>query len=295
MPESFNQYNETDPLQKVIIGHYRGYRQEEAYVEEVNASQKNGELPGREQLESDFTTFAKVLIHHGIDVLIPDYVGKFVYDQLTPRDLGVTIGNKFVISNMAKRSRRYEAAGIFKHLLAMEGQEPNILIPPDPAILLEGGDIIVDSGYIFVGLSERTNEAGVQYLMDTFEPEFEVIPLPCKSLGTDENVLHLDCVFNPVGDGYALIYSSGLKHIPKAIKDSYKLIEIDRSSYEALAANVLTIDENLVISRDHPDCYSVNQYLQNEAGIDVTEIPFNGPPATGGSLRCCSLPLIREN
>lgn len=293
MTDTFQQYNESDPLQKVIIGRSKGYRKVEEYVERVNKAQQSG-LPAPEQLETEFREFKQTLVGCGIEVLIPKYVGKFVYDQLTPRDLGVTIGNKFLLCNMAKSSRRYEAAGIFKYILAMDGPEPNILIPPRPEMLIEGGDIIVDKGYIFAGLTQRTNKAGINFLLNTFEPRFDVIPLPCNSLQQEGSVLHLDCVFNPVGTNHALIYPPGLKHIPKAITANYELIEVDRKAQQALATNVLSINPNVVLSRDHPHCYKVNEAME-KAGIDVITMPFDAAPGTGGSFRCCSLPLVRAS
>lgn len=291
MPDHFRQYRETDPLQSVILGRVRGYRRVEEYVEMVNATQHHG-LPTEAALENEFTGFAGLLKQHGVEVLQPDYVGKFVYDQLTPRDLGITIGTKFVLSHMAKSSRRYEAAGIFRHILSVEGEEPTILLPPRPDILLEGGDIIVDSGHLFVGISGRTNRAGYEFLQERFGESFEVVPVECRS--TEENpVLHLDCAFNPVGQGYALIYPPGLKKIPFAIKENYTLIEIDDEAQRALATNVLSLSTELVVSRDHPACERANRAMA-EIGLEVATLPFDGAPATGGSFRCCTLPLVRS-
>lgn len=293
MNHSFSQYNESDPLKKVIIGRYKGYREEEAYVERVNKKQRH-ELPKTEQLAAEFETFKNVLKQHGVEVLVPEYVGKFVYDQLTPRDIGVTIGNKFVLCNMAKSSRRYEAAGIFDCILEMNGEEPAILIPPEPEMLLEGGDIIVDKATIYVGQTRRTNRAGFEYLQAAFEPDFEVVPVPCRSFNEEHDILHLDCVFNPVGAYHALIYPDGIKEVPKNITDNYKLIEITQKEQKALAANILSVKPNLIVSRHHPDCTRANTCIR-QLGIEVLELPFDGAPATGGSFRCCTLPLVRSS
>lgn len=288
---SFNQYNETDPLKKVIIGRYEGYRAEEAYVEIVNEEQKKG-LPDIQDLGPEFESFRQQLEEHGVEVLVPEYVGKFVYDQLTPRDIGITIGNKFVMSNMVKQSRRYEAAGIFPLINRMNGEEPNILLPPEKDILLEGGDIIVDKGNIFVGLSQRTNQAGFDYLRDIFSESFNLVPVHCKSLDDGENVLHLDCAFNPVGEEHALIYTDGFESIPPAMSEQYQWIEVSAEEQAELATNVISIDKSTVISRDNDKCKRVNEEMR-KAGIKVIEQPFDAAPATGGSFRCCTLPLVR--
>jgi len=196
------------------------------------------------------------------------------------------------VGNMARSSRRYEIAGIFKYLQNRGGNEPNILLPRPHDALLEGGDIAVDKGRVFVGISQRTNPAGFEFLKKEF-PEFVVIPVYCRKLGEGENVLHLDCTFNPVGENHCLIYPEGFSDIPDEIRD-YDWIEVTREEQAVLATNVLSIHRNLVISRNHPTCRRANQEMR-KAGIEVIELDFNGAPATGGSFRCCTLPLVRDS
>lgn len=289
---SFSQYSETDKLQTVILGRYQGYREVEAYVEIVNEEQKKG-LPQVPQLKEEFDRFAQVMIDRGVEVLTPDYVGKFVYDQLTPRDIGFTIGDKFVLCNMVKASRRYEAAGIFRYLNELAGNGMDILIPDSYDTLLEGGDVMVDKGMILVGLSQRTNQKGYEFLKKHFGNEFDVLPLNCTSLSEGENVLHLDCTFNPVGKKHALIYPAGFEKIPPRLKGKYEWLEVTAEEQSALATNVLSLDEKTVVSRKHQIFDRVNKLIR-EVGLEVVELPFDGAPATGGSFRCCTLPLFRQ-
>lgn len=287
----FHQFSETAPLQRVIIGRYQGYRAHPAYQEIINEEQKKG-LPTEQDLAPEFNAFRHALEAEGVEVLIPDYVGKFVYDQLTPRDIGMVIGERFLLCNMRYASRRYEVAGIFPHILPEGAHEPNILLPDESDVFVEGGDIIIDKGRLFVGLSQRTNEAGLAYLQQTFGHEFEVIPVHCAALAAGENVLHLDCTFNPVGRQHCLIYPDGFQQIPPAIHDQYEWIEVTREEQAALATNVLSLNPHTVISRDHPACARVNEAMR-KTGLRVIEVPFNAAPSTGGSFRCCSLPLER--
>lgn len=287
----FHQYSETAPLRRVIIGRYQGYRAHPAYQEIINEEQKKG-LPTEQDLAPEFLAFRKALEAEGVEVIEPDYVGKFVYDQLTPRDLGMVIGERFLICNMRYASRRYEVAGIFPYILHASAHEPDIILPNQSDAFVEGGDLIIDKGRLFVGVSQRTNEAGLRYLQQTFGEEFEVIPVHCAALSAGENVLHLDCTFNPVGEQHCLIYPEGFQKIPAAIREQYEWIEVTKDEQAALATNVLSIDPKTVISRDHPACARVNDAMQ-QIGLRVIEIPFDGAPATGGAFRCCSLPLQR--
>jgi N-dimethylarginine dimethylaminohydrolase len=291
MEMPFHQYTEYDPLRKVVIGRYREYARDAAYIERINEDQKKG-LPGMDQLHGEFEGLRHILEHHEIEVLEPDYVGPFVYDQLTPRDLGVVIGNRFLLCPMAFGSRRYEAAGIFRFLEHPPVKEPLVLIPDSPDILIEGGDILVDGERIYVGLSSRTNRAGVEWMKRTFGDAFEVIEVPLKSSDEGEHVLHLDCAFNILDNNHALIYPAGLKHIPGAILRGYELTEVNREEQQALVTNFLPLSPDIILSRDHPHCKRVALSLRGQ-GKQVLEIPFDAAPATGGSLRCCTLPLFR--
>ncbi|MFP3860686.1 MAG: dimethylarginine dimethylaminohydrolase family protein [Bacteroidales bacterium] len=289
---NFSQNNETDVLEQVIIGRHDTYCSEPAYIERVNTAQKE-RLPSYHRIEKEIDTFHKTLELEGIEVLLPDPVGKFVYDQLTPRDIGVTIGQKFLLCNMTHKSRRYECAGIFKHIDKKSDIEPEILIPDAPHVFIEGGDIIVDKKKIFVGLTERTNQAGFEYLQKAFKNEFEVIPIEVKSKEEGEDILHLDCMFNPVGKNHALIYEEGFKNIPVAIHNSYNLIPITQQEQRELVLNVLSLSQTKVINRKHAKAERVNSLLRDR-GIEVIELPFEAVVSTGGSFRCSSLPLRRK-
>lgn len=289
---NFAQYNETDTLEQLIIGRYDTYSSEPAYIERVNRAQEEC-LPSYQQLQEEIDAFHNTLQQEGIEVLIPDPVGKFVYDQLTPRDIGVTIGQKFLLCNMFHKSRRYESAGIFKYIDKKSDNEPEILIPDSPDILIEGGDIIVDKKRIFVGLTERTNKEGFKYLQKTFKNEFEIIPIKVKSRQEGEDILHLDCMFNPVGKRHALIYEEGFKNLPAAIHSNYNLIPITRKEQKELVLNLLSLSKTKVINRKHTKAERINSMLR-DIGIEVIELPFNAVTSTGGSFRCSSLPLRRN-
>jgi N-dimethylarginine dimethylaminohydrolase len=288
MKRTFAQYNETDTLKTVIIGRWEGFHEDATYS---NLLVEEREDPSSDQLKTEFEAFQKSLEENGVEVLIPDYVGKFLYDQLTPRDVATVIGNQIVFCNMSNRSRKYEIAGIFPHIRDFTGDEPVVLVPPVDC-LLEGGDIMVDKGRIIVGLSQRTNIKGYEWLLKTFTDRMKVIPVYVTDMKEDESVLHLDCTFNPVGENSALIYMDGIKPTPHFFEKEYDLIKVNKEEQQALATNVFSVSKDLVIARDHPQSKRVVGEMRKR-GIEVIEIPFDGAPSTGGSFRCCTLPLVR--
>ena len=230
--------------------------------------------------------FKTALAQHGVAVLQPIPLDG-VPDQLMTRDIGVVIGDTFVVTQMANESRRQEWLGLLP-ILDKIGTQRVIKVPDD--VVLEGGDVIVDNGRIFVGLSQRTQSDGVRFLANHFS-QFEVVPVPLKQLADGENVLHLDCSFVPVGAGHALIYADGLAEIPAAITEQYALIEVTKAEQQRLATNVLSISPTQVIARSQSSRVNIKM---RQRGLEVIELPFDDPPKTGGSFRCCSLPLWRD-
>lgn len=57
---------------------------------------------------------------------------------------------------------------------------------------------------------------------------------------------------------------------------------------------MLSIGPDIIIARNHAACARVNQTLV-DLGYAVEAIGFDGVPATGGSFRCASLALNRQN
>jgi N-dimethylarginine dimethylaminohydrolase len=280
--------SETGRLRSVIIGYPDNFHEVPPAI--INETQKQyyfgPDCPTRERVMAELDGFKQTLTRCGVEVLQPQPV-EGVPDQLMTRDIGVVIGDTFVVTRMAWQSRRDEWLGLLPILDELRTQR--IIKVPDE-IVLEGGDVIVDNGRIFVGLSQRTGPDGVAFLASHF-PQFEVIPIRLKQLAEGENVLHLDCSFVPVGPRSALVYVDGLAEMPAAIAQQYDLIPVTKAEQQLLATNVLSISPTQVIARRR--AHRVNAELR-QRGLDVIELPFADPPKTGGSFRCCSLPLWRD-
>ncbi len=280
--------SETGRLRSVIIGYPDNFHKIPPAI--INETQKQyyfgPDRPTRERVMAELDDFKQTLASHGVAVLQPEPLDN-VPDQLMTRDIGVVIGDTFVVTQMARESRRDEWLGLLP-ILDQMGTQRVIKVPDD--IVVEGGDVIVDNGRILVGLSQRTGPEGAAYLASRF-PQFEVVPVPLKQLADGENVLHLDCSFVPVGQRSALVYPDGLAQMPAAIADQYDLIEVTKAEQQILATNVLSISPTQVIARTRAS--RVNAEMRRR-GLKVIELPFDDPPKTGGSFRCCSLPLWRD-
>lgn len=281
-------FSETGTLTRVIIGEPARFvlpepiNQKQRYWLENPASR-----PDPATLVTEFDGMQAALEAQGVEVLRPTPVDG-VPDQLTPRDIGVVIGDVFVQMHMATECRANEWQGIRQVIDTLPAQ--HFLEVPSSAVL-EGGDVVVDRDFIFVGTGERSNAEGVRFLQEHFSEKFTVVEVPLLGEAEGHDILHLDCAFVPVGKSSALIYPDGLARIPEALQDQYDWIEVTQEEQLALATNVLSLSPTTVLSRN--TATRTNDILR-ERGINVIEIEFNETPKGGGSFRCASLPLNRE-
>ena len=280
--------SETAPLRSVVVGYPDNFLQVEAEI--INETQRRWydgpDAPTARTVTEQLGGLVRELESRGVEVLQPHPL-PYVPDQMMTRDIGVVIGSTFVVTTMAARSRRHEWRG-YAHLFERFPEHVHVVFGPED-LVIEGGDVVVDRGKLFVGIGQRTTLAGAAWLMQ-LAPDHEIVPINLTSLDVGEDVLHLDCSFLPVGDGLALIYPDGMREVPATIREHYELIEVTRDEQRALATNVLSLSPGCVISR--ADSGRINDELRAR-GLEVVELPFTEPPKTGGSFRCCTLPLHR--
>ncbi len=280
--------SETAPLRSVLVGYPDNFLQVDPEI--INETQRQyyfgADAPTPEAVTEQLNGFIEVLVARGIDVRQPHPL-PYLPDQMMTRDIGVVIGDTFVVTTMAARSRRHEWRG-YAHLFEHFPEHVKVLFGPED-LVIEGGDVIVDRGKVFVGIGQRTTLAGAAWLMQLV-PDFEIVPVNLNGLDDGEDVLHLDCSFLPVGDGHALIYPGGMRDIPATLRDTYDLIEVTKEEQQMLGTNVLSLAPDCVVSRE--DSTRINAEMRAR-GIEVIELPYSEPPKTGGSFRCCTLPLHR--
>lgn len=281
--------SETGTLKRVVIGSPDTF----VLPEPINQKQRQwlndaSLRPSKERLAVEFDDFRSVLERRGVEVIQPAPVDG-VPDQLTPRDIGVVIDDVFIRMQMATACRANEWRGITQVIEAIPSKQ--VLEVPGSAVL-EGGDVIVDQGCIFVGTGERSNANGVAFLKEHFGHRYDIVEVALHGEEQGYDILHLDCAFVPVGRGKALIFADGLVNAPEPLRELYEWIEVTPQEQSILATNVLSIDPNTVISRSAAP--RVNELLR-EHDLDVVELVFAETPKSGGSFRCASLPLHRES
>lgn len=270
--------SEYDVLKRVIVcqPQYMTIR------EVINETQKHFKNEGIhiERALKQHGEFVRTLKDNDIDVIFLPYHKKYP-EQVFTRDIGFTLGQTIFVANMATDIRAGEE-NVLKQWLEDEEISYYHLIEEH----IEGGDVIIDRDTIYVGLSNRTDQKAAEQLQRLLHP-FNVIAIPFK-----EKYLHLDCIFNVVSPETALIYPNALtKRDIELFASHYELIEVSEEEQFQLATNVLNIGNKRVLSL--PINEKVNKQLRNR-GFHVIEVDITEIIKSGGSFRCCTLPILRE-
>lgn len=202
-------------------------------------------------------------------------------EQVFTRDIGFTIGKIVFVAEMANHLRQGEDE-VLKSWLTEE-QLPFYDLTKTH---IEGGDVLIDRKSIYIGVSSRTDEKSIVQLQNLL-PHFEISALPFN-----EKFLHLDCVFNILSETEALIFPDAFaKEEIDLLRSRYDLIEINDCEQFTLGANVLSIGRKKIISLTGNK--NVNRQLRTR-GYEVIEVDLSEIIKSGGSFRCCTMPLVRE-
>ncbi|WP_077622233.1 dimethylarginine dimethylaminohydrolase family protein [Sediminibacillus massiliensis] len=215
-----------------------------------------------------------------VEVVLLPYHKKFP-EQVFTRDIGFTLGEIIFVADMAQEVRDGEEDQLKQWLEDEEVSYYNLI-----GDYIEGGDVIIDNSTVFVGLSNRTNQNAANHLRKLLTDK-EIVTIPFK-----EKYLHLDCVFNVISPDEALCFPEALgKQEMEVLNARYDLIEVTSEEQFTLGTNVLNIGEKRIFSL--PVNKNVNKQLR-ERGYDVIEVDISEIIKSGGSFRCCTLPILRQ-
>ena len=281
--------DETSALESVVVGLANDLGPIYPITPKIKMHQQQGTLPLEQDLKREIDALARLLEEQGITVYRPRNIP--LQDQMYPRDIACVIDDVWVRARMAKKSRVQEYEGI--QYLVNQINPSKICIPPDGA-LLEFGDCVQYKDTIFLGQSDRTNHEGYRFLQQSF-PHKEVIPLDLVvSDDPQTNVLHLDCIFQPVGVDRAVMCEQGFLSRPEAVYDIFgakNIFNISAEEKNHLFPNVLSLAPDQVVSEK--SFVRLNTQLRKWE-IMTLEVSYTESSKLDGLIRCSTLPLRRR-
>lgn len=299
-----NVNDEISPLKAVVLGNAASCgpvpKPEDAYDPKSLEHILAGTYPKEEDMVKEMEAFAKVFEKYGVKVFRPEVLKDC--NQIFSRDIAFVIEDKLIIANiLPDREREVEAI-----LHVLDNIDDECILHPPEEVHIEGGDVMPWNDYIFIGtytaddyashITARTNKAAVDYITQQFPNKtvksFELR----KSTDARENALHLDCCFQPLGKGKAILHKNGF-----LVEEEYEwlvnffgkknIFEISADEMYMMFSNVFSISPDVVVSERN--FTRLNNWLR-EQGFTVEEIPYAEISKQEGLLRCSTLPLIRE-
>jgi len=191
-------------------------------------------------------------------------------DSVFVEDIALVLDEIAIITRPGVVSRRKEVADI-KNALKPYRELVSIQAPGT----LDGGDILAAGDTIYVGVSSRSNQEGIQQLQEFVNPfgyHVEAISV--------NGCLHLKSAVTLVGENIFLINP---EWIDKEIFKGYRIIEIDEK--EKNAANALLIDQTVIYQPSFPETAE----KLADAGLNLKMVDSSELGKAEGALTCCSL------
>ena len=261
---------------------------------------KNNSYPSEVDVKKDVESFYKILIKHNVDVLRPDNIKNC--NQVFARDLGFTISNIFFQSNIVP-NREEELVGVSGIINSLDA---GVVKLPD-YMHIEGGDVVIHNNKLFIGtysgedyselITARTNQESISYL-EKMIPSKEIMSINIKKSNTDvfENVLHLDCCFQPIGKRKAIICpdsfvnKSDVEYLIGYFGKKNTYLAYGQEAY-MLISNLLVISPEVIVSDKRFS--KINTWLERNDFL-VEKISYENVSKMSGLFRCSTLPLLRE-
>ena len=192
------------------------------------------------------------------------------------RDIFVPIDNLYLKCNLTtnstmKTDRSFEF-NFIKHFLKKEKQI--IEIPPN--ISFEGGDIIQEQNYIFVGIGMRTDIQIISILQQLF-PQKNIIPI-------HHTALHLDCCFCILNNTLIFYDSKYIKNLE--LPSFFTIYDISSivDSGKYMATNFVQVGNNLIMSKIKKN--ATFRKILRSFGFNIKLVNTQNIWKEGGSIRC---------
>jgi len=213
--------------------------------------------------------YCDILKETGLNVIELSVNEKYP-DATFVEDTAVVVDEIAVMANMGANSRKGEVQGIENELV-----KNRTIAHIQPPGTLEGGDVLQVDKKIFVGLSARTNQAGIDSLRFILEPVgYDVVAVKMK------DCLHFKSACTALDDSTLLVNPNWLDLKPF---ENYRLISVAEEEPEA--ANVLRLPEFILMHEG----FSETIKIVKDAGFNVKMIDISELQKAEAAMTCSSI------
>ncbi len=231
----------------------------------------DGTDPDAALFASQHEAYLEAIRQSGVEVLVLPALEEFP-DSVFVEDAAICIQGAAIVTNPGASTRAGEGLAI-KPTLDTEFDQ--VFTLPAEATL-DGGDVLLTDTDAFIGLSERTNEAGYSELSNILSQ----FGYSGRRVNTPKSILHFksDC---------GLLDSNTIFATPALAAtgafEGYKILATPEG--ESAAANIICINGTVFISEGFPQ----SQKLLTQAGYKVVSLNTSEAAKVDGGLSCMSL------
>jgi dimethylargininase len=191
-------------------------------------------------------------------------------------DTALILDEVAVITRPGSEGRRREVDGVAPTIMKYR----NVMRIDAPGTL-EGGDVLRIGRNLFVGLSTRTNQQGIEMLRRALKTYgYEVTAVPMKG------ALHLKSVCTALDDRTLL---ADPRYFGTAEFPGYEVIEVPVD--ESMAANVLRLNDVICV---HAGFHQTADLLRTK-GFDIRTVDISEFLKAEAGLTCMSIPFYASN
>ena len=199
--------------------------------------------------------YRDLLREHGFEVIVLPADSRHP-DCTFVEDPAVVVDEVAVITRMGAESRRGEEVAVERALLPYR-----LIVRVEPPATIDGGDVLCLGRSVFVGVSARTDNAGVDALRRLLAPHaYRVIPVAVTGC------LHLKSACTAIDDETVLVNGNWIDTEPLS-----RLRMVPVAEDEPRGAEVLRLGDALLM----PDCFPRTRELVEAAGHRVCTLDLS--------------------
>jgi dimethylargininase len=208
--------------------------------------------------------------------LVPVPAAPDLPDAVFVEDTAVVLDEVAILTRPGAESRRPEVDGVAPVLVA---HRPIRRIEAPGT--LDGGDVLVVGRHVFVGVSQRTNEAGADQLRTILESLGYAVRMVAVT-----GCLHLKSAVTALSDDTLLLNPDW---VDPASLDAFRLVEV--APDEPTAANVLRLPDRVLMAAGHPDTARRIRDALPTGDVGVVEVDVSELAKAEAGVTCCSILL----
>ena len=201
--------------------------------------------------------------------------GPDMADSVFVEDVAVAFDELTLVTRPGAEARRTETPGVMDALIRLQSLHCRPLVMIEEPGTVDGGDVLVVGRAVFVGLSQRTNAAGIDQMGRILKHlGYSVRAVPVQGC------VHLKSAVTAITPDELLINRAWVPSEPFA-----GLELVDVHPQETHAANALIVGDRIV----YPTAFPRTCERLEARGLRVRAVDMSELAKAEGAVTCCSL------